>query len=224
MTLNTFSRPAFIGSDAYTSGRAYYGNESDHYTQSEMEGHNDMTRPLLARWPHSDRFSSQLIFRFRHPGHGIPRSPFLTALRNAPVSTSQRAQTSAVSIFPLRKVCSVTGGARGIGLEVARSLAEAGVDVALVYSSTTDAIENAAKIAADTGVRVQAFQSDVTSWNEIAAIIERRLDVAVANAGTCTNSPALEYTEETWQREIRVNYDGVMWTAQAAYNGKLNLN
>lgn len=107
---------------------------------------------------------------------------------------------------------------------MARSLAEAGVDVALVYSSTTDAIENAAKIAADTGVRVQAFQSDVTSWNEIAAIIERRLDVAVANAGTCTNSPALEYTEETWQREIRVNYDGVMWTAQAAYNGKLNLN
>lgn len=32
----------------------------------------------------------------------------------------------------------------------------------------------------------------------------------------CTNCPNLEYTEETWRRDNGVNYDGVMWTAQAA--------
>lgn len=43
-----------------------------------------------------------------------------------------------------------------------------------------------------------------------------RLDVVIANAGTCTNCPNLEYDEESWARDNRVNYDGVMWTAQAA--------
>ncbi|OJJ83012.1 uncharacterized protein ASPGLDRAFT_36483 [Aspergillus glaucus CBS 516.65] len=65
---------------------------------------------------------------------------------------------------------------------------------------------------------------DVTSRDQIAATINQiaeefgngRLDVVVANAGVCTNSSCLEYTEETWARDNRVNYDGVMWTAQAA--------
>lgn len=99
---------------------------------------------------------------------------------------------------------------------MARSLAEAGANVALIYSSTTDAIENAAKIATDTGVRVQAFQSNVTLRNEDCGDHKGLLDVVVANSGTCTNSSALEYMEATWQRDNRVNYDGVMWTAQAA--------
>ncbi|PYI06963.1 oxidoreductase [Aspergillus sclerotiicarbonarius CBS 121057] len=122
------------------------------------------------------------------------------------------------------KIAAVTGGARGIGLEVVRSLAEAGADVALIYSSSSDADESAAKIAAETGVRVQAFQSDVTTRSTIAATLNQiaeefgngRLDVVVANAGVCTNSPNLEYDEDSWARDNRVNYDGVMWTAQAA--------
>ncbi|KAF5865400.1 hypothetical protein ETB97_004218 [Aspergillus alliaceus] len=43
-----------------------------------------------------------------------------------------------------------------------------------------------------------------------------RLDVVVANAGVCTNSPNLEYSEETWRRDSSANYVGAMWTAQAA--------
>ncbi|KAF3400810.1 putative NADP-dependent mannitol dehydrogenase [Talaromyces pinophilus] len=76
-----------------------------------------------------------------------------------------------------------------------------------------------AKIAAETGVRVQAYRSDVTVRSDIAATINQiaeefgrgRLDIVSA-----PNSPNLEYTEETWARDNRVNYDGVMWTAQAA--------
>lgn len=129
-----------------------------------------------------------------------------------------------LSQFSLKgKVTAVTGGARGIGLEVVRGLAEAGADVALIYSTTDDAPESAAKIAAETGVRVQAYRSNVTSRSEIAATLNQvaedfggHLDVVVANAGVCTNCPNLEYTEETWARDNSVNYDGVMWTAQAA--------
>lgn len=122
------------------------------------------------------------------------------------------------------KIAAVTGGARGIGLEIVRGLAEAGADVALLYGTNAEAQETAAKIAAETGQRVEAFQSDVTKRDVIAATFNQvaeqfgrgRLDIVVANAGTCTNSPNLEYTEETWARDNRVNYDGVMWTAQGA--------
>ncbi|KAJ5676231.1 hypothetical protein N7462_009128, partial [Penicillium macrosclerotiorum] len=115
-----------------------------------------------------------------------------------------------------------TGGARGIGLEVVRGMAEAGADVALLYTSTADAPESAAKIAKETGRRVLAYQSDVTNRSKIAATLNQvaekfgRLDVVIANAGTCTNRPRLEYDEESWARDNRVNYDGVFWTTQAA--------
>ncbi|KAF2760894.1 oxidoreductase [Pseudovirgaria hyperparasitica] len=122
------------------------------------------------------------------------------------------------------KIVAVTGGARGIGVEIVRGLAEAGADVAVIYSSSKDAHETAANIAKDTGVRVEAFQADVGSRDSILSCIDKittefghgKLDVVVANAGVCANIPALEYTEETWAANNRVNYDGVMWTAQAA--------
>ena len=122
------------------------------------------------------------------------------------------------------KIAVVTGGARGIGIEVVRGLAEAGADVALIYSSSKDAPQTAAKIASETGVRVEAFQADVGDRKNIADCLNSitagfgkgRLDIVVANAGVCANVPNLEYTEETWAMNNRVNLDGVMWTAQAA--------
>ncbi|KAI7969377.1 hypothetical protein EIK77_005007 [Talaromyces pinophilus] len=49
---------------------------------------------------------------------------------------------------------------------------------------------------------------------------QKSLDAAVLTSWlmqvSAPNSPNLEYTEETWARDNRVNYDGVMWTAQAA--------
>jgi sorbose reductase len=130
-----------------------------------------------------------------------------------------------LSQFSLKgKIAAVTGGARGIGVEIVRGLAEAGADVALLYTSSRDADETAARIAAETGQRVQAFRCDVADREATLTVFDRiaaefghgRLDVAVANAGVCADIPALEYTEETWRKNNAVNLDGVMWTAQAA--------
>ncbi|KAK1706601.1 hypothetical protein CaCOL14_007347 [Colletotrichum acutatum] len=120
------------------------------------------------------------------------------------------------------KVAAVTGGARGIGLEIVRGLAEAGADVALIYATSKDAIEIASQIAKDTDVSVRAYQSDVRSRASITATVDQivgdfgHLDVMVANSGVCADIPSLEYTEETWKDNNSVNLDGVMWTAQAA--------
>jgi sorbose reductase len=97
-----------------------------------------------------------------------------------------------LSRFSLKgKIAVVTGGARGIGLEVVRGLAEAGADVALIYSSTKEAPQIAADIAKDTGVRVEAWQSDVASRKAISDTINDiatnfgngALDIVIANSG-----------------------------------------
>ncbi|ETS81513.1 hypothetical protein PFICI_06515 [Pestalotiopsis fici W106-1] len=133
-----------------------------------------------------------------------------------------------LSQFSLKgKIAIVTGGSRGIGLQIVTGLAEAGADVAFIYHSRLDANDTAASLATKTGQRVRAYQSDVTDRLRIAATINQitdefgngHVDIVVANAGVCANVPSLEYTEESWQHMNGVNYDGVMWTALAS--GKL---
>lgn len=120
------------------------------------------------------------------------------------------------------KVAAVTGGAKGIGLQVSRGLAEAGAQVAIIYATSSNAAEVAAEVGAQTKVKVRAYQSDVRSRAAIAATMDQivadfgKVDVVVANSGVCADIAALDYTEETWKANSSVNYDGVMWTAQAA--------
>lgn len=130
-----------------------------------------------------------------------------------------------LSQFSLKgKIAIVTGGSRGIGLEIVRGLAEAGADVAFIYKTSKDTTQTAAKIAEQTGVRVAAYQSDVSDRKCITSTIEKivnefgngRLDIMVANAGVCANVNSLDYDEESWKYMNSVNYDGVMWTALAA--------
>lgn len=122
------------------------------------------------------------------------------------------------------KTALVTGGSRGIGRQIVTGLAEAGADIAFIYRTATDATQTASEVAKATGVRVQAYQSDVTNKDEITRTIEQiaatfgkgQLDIVIANAGVCQNVPSLEYDEDTWKYMNSVNYDGVMWTALAA--------
>lgn len=139
--------------------------------------------------------------------------------------TSQTHTQPVLSRFSLKgKIAVVTGGARGIGLEVVKGLAEAGADVAVIYSSSKNAPAIAAEIAEATGVRIEAFRSDVASREVISNTINTvattfgngMLDIVVANSGVCANIPSLEYDEESWSKNNSVNLDGVMWTAQAA--------
>lgn len=122
------------------------------------------------------------------------------------------------------KVCLVTGGTRGIGLEIVTGLAEAGADVVLTYLTTppAKAEETAAALSKKTGRKVQAVYADVTNRAQIAeclnlvAASHSRLDVVVANAGVCRQISSLEYTEQSFDADYAVNVYGVMWTAQAA--------
>lgn len=120
----------------------------------------------------------------------------------------------------------VTGGTRGIGLEVARGLAEAGASVAILYTSTdpAKADEIAASLMQSTGRSVKAYKADVTCATEICGAIIKitsdhfggQLDIVVANAGIATHYAAEDYTPEQFREIMNVNLDGAFYTAQAA--------
>ncbi|KAI0188990.1 hypothetical protein EV127DRAFT_409237 [Xylaria flabelliformis] len=125
------------------------------------------------------------------------------------------------------KTAIVTGGTRGIGLEAARGLAEAGAKVAITYTSTdpAEADKTAAAISkSGNGVLVKAYRCDVKSRTDVEALVERatkevgvgKLDIVVANAGIAAHYSAIEYGEKEWREMLDVNFHGAFWTAQAA--------
>ncbi|KKA17942.1 Oxidoreductase, short chain dehydrogenase/reductase family [Rasamsonia emersonii CBS 393.64] len=116
----------------------------------------------------------------------------------------------------------VAGGARGIGLEVSKALAEAGADIAIIYSTSKHADTVAAEIAAANNVRAAAYQADVRNQSDIERAIQQiaqafgKLDIIVANSGIAAHQPAEDYTTEQWRDIMQVNLDGAFYTAQAA--------
>ncbi|KAK2765122.1 hypothetical protein FQN54_008821 [Arachnomyces sp. PD_36] len=120
------------------------------------------------------------------------------------------------------KVAAVTGGARGIGLEVSRGLAEAGAHIAMIYSTSKTASNTASELASETGVKVSAYQADVTQQSAIETTIQQiakdfgKLDIIVANSGIASHYAAEDYTPEQWSEIMKVNLDGAFYTAQAA--------
>lgn len=116
----------------------------------------------------------------------------------------------------------VTGGARGIGMNYAKAVAEAGADVAIVDMDLATAQETAQRLAQETGRKVIAIECDVTDPVSVDHMMEQflsefgKLDAAFCNAGICINVPAEEMSYETWLKVINVNLNGIFLTDIAA--------
>jgi NAD(P)-dependent dehydrogenase (short-subunit alcohol dehydrogenase family) len=117
------------------------------------------------------------------------------------------------------KTVLITGGARGIGAQVARRLVGAGARVAILDSDHTAA----QSLAAELGGAAAAFEADVTSADSVTAACAAAaahfggLDVVVANAGIAGPAGTVAAVDpEKWRRVIDVNLVGVFHTAAAA--------
>jgi NAD(P)-dependent dehydrogenase (short-subunit alcohol dehydrogenase family) len=121
------------------------------------------------------------------------------------------------------KVALVTGGNSGIGLGMARALAEAGADVAIWG---TNAKKNAAAKSelAASGRSVLALECDVSDETAVEAAFAQtvdklgRVDGCFANAGVSGRGTAsfLQMSSEEWRRVLKVNLDGAFFTFRAA--------
>lgn len=118
------------------------------------------------------------------------------------------------------KVAIVTGGASGFGASIASRLGQAGVQVMIADLNLEGAQAMAAQLTAQ-GATTRAMRCDVSSEADFRALVEatRRelggLHIMVNNAGTThRNKPALQVTEEEFDRVYRVNLKSLFWSAQ----------
>ena len=116
------------------------------------------------------------------------------------------------------KVAIITGGARGIGREIALRLAEAGATV--VVSDVADA-EPAAEEIRKMGHQSLAVTADVTSASDVAGMVEKvnveygRIDILVNNAGIARDQLLMRMSEEDWEAVLNVNLKSVFLCTRA---------
>jgi len=118
------------------------------------------------------------------------------------------------------KVAVVTGASRGIGSGIAMLLASAGADVAIVARDKAELDKLAAQIG-HLGRRALAVPFDLNRTREIPQLAEEiaghfgRIDILVNNAGINIPKPALDITEEDWDRVLDLNLKSVFFLSQA---------
>jgi gluconate 5-dehydrogenase len=115
------------------------------------------------------------------------------------------------------RVAIVTGGSRGLGLQIARALGEYGASLALV-ARKQDELDAA---VAELGGGAMAFAADLGTPESIADLTRRvmehfgRIDILVNNAGTSWGAPAEDYPLEGWSKVIDLNVTGLFLLTQA---------
>jgi gluconate 5-dehydrogenase len=118
------------------------------------------------------------------------------------------------------RVALVTGGTRGIGLEIAHGLGEAGASLAVTgrREEFLRAAEGELKAASQDVLAMTgsvAEPGDVRRW--LDTVLERfgRVDILVNNAGISWGAPTLEMPFERWRAVMATNLDGTWLLSQA---------
>jgi len=124
------------------------------------------------------------------------------------------------------RVAFVTGGTRGIGAAIARSLANQGATVAVGYSRNQDSADGfVADLLPTTrrhGASASAHRGNVGSASDcrrtVTEVIDThgRLDILVNNAGITIDKTVAAMTEDDWHNVLAVNLSGAFFLSQAA--------
>lgn len=108
----------------------------------------------------------------------------------------------------------VTGASRGIGLQIARKMAENGIDLALVARSSDSLKKNAEEIEENFGVRALPCPIDVRNEVEVKDVVKVTLetfgsiDFLINNAGYVDPVGLLEMTLKNWSKVVETNLTG----------------
>src|SRR4029079_444030 len=118
----------------------------------------------------------------------------------------------------------VTGGSRGLGAAIARSLAADGADVALSYVASADKARAVVREIEAMGVRAVAFEVDQAVPADVEGLVKAvaehfgRLDILVNNAGVLSTRTSDHPTRDpaAFARQLAVNVVGVAAAVRAA--------
>ncbi|CAP41547.1 oxidoreductase, short-chain dehydrogenase/reductase [Bordetella petrii] len=120
------------------------------------------------------------------------------------------------------RVAMITGGAGGIGLDIAKTYGRLGARVVLA-SRNQDRLDHAAAQLSEEGIDVLAVRADVRNYDEVKAAVESAvthfgaLDILVNNAAGNFYCPTAELSPNGWRTVIDIDLNGTFYGCHAAY-------
>lgn len=117
------------------------------------------------------------------------------------------------------KVAIVTGGSRGLGLQIARALGEYGASLALVARKQAD-LDAAVETLTEANRQVAGFGADLREPEAAPQLVERvlerfgRIDILVNNAGATWGAPAEDYPLQGWDKVMDLNVSALFRLTQ----------
>ena len=119
------------------------------------------------------------------------------------------------------RIALVTGGSRGLGLQIAEALGEAGAKVMLSSRKAAD-LEEAAAHLSRKGIDARWIAADASNPDDARRIVAETLerlgpiDVLVNNAGAAWGAPAEDHPLEAWDKVMNLNIRSLFVISQAA--------
>lgn len=126
------------------------------------------------------------------------------------------------------KIALVTGGSRGLGRNMAISLAKKGIDVVLTYNSNKLEADKVVAEIQSLGQKAFALQLDASNvksfdnfFSQVTAHLKEhtgsgKFDFLINNAGTALYAPFAETTEEQFDNALNIHFKGVFFFTQKA--------
>ena len=117
------------------------------------------------------------------------------------------------------KVAFITGGSRGLGLQMAEALGEMGAKVVISARKAGELAEAKAHLE-DQGVRAVTVTADLSDLESIPDVVEEvvsqvgDIDVLVNNAGATWGAPAEDYPPDGWMKVMNLNVNALFFLSQ----------
>ncbi len=117
------------------------------------------------------------------------------------------------------KTALITGGSRGLGLQMAEALGEMGAKVAIT-ARKKDELDEAVSHLSSLGISARAYVCDIGKREQIAPLADAvlkdlgKVDILVNNAGATWGAPAEDHPIEAWDKLVNVNLTGAFLLSQ----------
>ncbi len=119
------------------------------------------------------------------------------------------------------KVAFVTGASKGIGREVARTLAKEGCDVVITARGQDDLEKTAAQLSEETGRRIVAKAGDMSQTEDVNRCVQEtidelsKIDILVTCAGSSPGGLLEDLTDDQWMQSLSLKFMGYVRTVRA---------
>jgi gluconate 5-dehydrogenase len=117
------------------------------------------------------------------------------------------------------KAALITGGSRGLGLQIAEALGEMGAKIAITARKKDELAEAAARLAKG-GIKAVTLATDLAKLDGIPNLVEQavkelgEIDILVNNAGTSWGAPAETHPADAWFKVMNLNVNAMFFLSQ----------